>query len=81
MAVKIKQMRNSKGHFLTVEQTQKVMAEQFVKQAQHQWKGLSWQSTKRFRSFENYIRNVFVSRKSESVYIKWDDVVASISSK
>ena len=72
--IKTKQLRDKKGHFMTVEQTKKALAAKFLTFARAQWKTQTYQSSLRYGSFEGFVRNRFMSRKGDFAVVNWDAV-------
>ncbi len=76
--IKVKQLRDAKGHFLSVEATKQAIAKNFVEVLKNRWKGQSYQSTARYGSFQNFARQQYMVRKGDFAVINMEAFKAAL---
>jgi len=80
MSNQIKQRRNSKGHFMTVDETMQVVAKEYVEILAKRWKAQTYMSANHYgNSFDRFVHNQFLTRKGDFAVVNWDMVKAALN--
>ncbi len=80
MSNQIKQRRNSKGHFMSVDETKQVVATEYVEILTKRWKAQTYMSAKQYgNSFDRFVRNQFVTRKGDYAVVNWDMIIKTMN--